>query len=379
VRAALLTLLITLTLAPAAHAGLPVMGVQDDRALLSHSECGGMLEAAQEGFKASVVRLNVDPFAGHDPRPNHWRSLPMYDAAIRCALTHEDSQGRPRPLKVMVTVGGFAAGRGARQFLDPDYAQRYYAKVAKLRERWPEVAYWSFINEPNISVSHFGPCLYAKVFRNATRALRAAVVPAEPGVVPRPKILFGEMAANRTAQYLLKVLRCGGPALVADGFSIHAFQFKQAPGTRPGWQRSGALGNLPSLNAVLRAHRDRLHTPSGGTPQFFVTEFGYITPGCYRKQWVISEPQAGAWWPGVIRLVSNPAWHVRMFMPYMVTANPLRSGWSTSLLRRDGSPRPAMLALVGAVHGRLPPWVVAAAQARAHRPGVRRKPAPVRG
>jgi hypothetical protein len=353
-----------------AHAGAPLMGVQDDRALLLPGECGGMLQVAQEGFKAGVVRLNVDPLAGHTPRRNHWRSLPMYDAAIRCALTHRDSRDRLRPLKVMVTVGGFAAGRGAAQFGDPAYAQRYYDKVAKLRQRWPQVSYWSFINEPNITVSHFGPCLYARVFRNASRALRAAVVTG-PDAVARPKVLFGEMAAWRTAQYVERVLRCGGPPIVADGFSVHAFQFKQAPGTRPGWSRSGALGNLPWLHAMLRQFRGRLHTPAGGTPQFFVTEYGYITPGCYRKQWVITEKEAGTWWPQVIRVIRRPAWHVRMFMPYMVTANPSRSAWSTSLLRRDSSPRPALYALTRALHGHLPAWVTAAAHARSRRAPVK--------
>lgn len=349
-----------------AHAGLPLMGVQDDRALLEPGECGGMLQVAQEGFKAGVVRLNVDPLAGHAPRRNHWRSLPMYDAAIRCALTHRDSHGRLRPLKVMVTVGGFAAGRGAARFADPAYAQRYYAKVAKFRRRWPQVSYWSFINEPNIRINHFTPCLYARVFQNATRALRAVTVRG-PDAVARPKILFGEMAASRTAQYVERVLRCSGPPIVADGFSVHAFQFKQSPFTRPGWSRSGALGNLPALHAVLARHRIRLHTPLGATPAFFVTEYGYITPGCYRKQWVIPEREAGNWWPQVISVIRRPAWHVRLFMPYMVTAPGRRTAWSTSLLRRDGSPRPALSALTRAVHGRLPHSVTAAARARAQR------------
>jgi hypothetical protein len=358
-----------------ARAGLPLMGVQDDRALLIPGECEGMLQVAQEGFKAGVVRLNVDPFAGHEPRRNHWRSMPMYDAAIRCALTNRDSRGLLRPLQVMVTVGGFAAGRGAARFGDPAYAQRYYEKVAKLRQRWPQVSYWSFINEPNITVSHFAPCLYARVLRNAGRALRSAEVTA-PDAVARPKVLFGEMAASRTAQYIEQVLRCPGPPIVADGVSVHAFQFKQAPYTRPAWSRSGALGNLPWLHAVLRQYRSRLRTPSGGTPPFFVTEFGYITPGCYRKQWVISESAAGTWWPQVIDVIRRPAWHVRMFMPYMVTANPSRSAWSTSLLRRDGSPRPALYALSRAVQGQLPPRVTAAADARSRRipvkPGAKR-------
>lgn len=356
--------------ATAAGAGPPLMGVQDDRALLAPGECEGMLQVAQEGFKAGVVRLNVDPLAGHAPRRNHWRSLPAYDAAIQCALTHRDSYGRLRPLKVMVTVGGFAAGRGAAQFGDPVYAQRYYDKVAKLRQRWPQVSYWSFINEPNITVSRFAPCLYARVFRNASRALRAAVVTG-PDAVARPKVLLGELSAWRTAQYAERVLRCGGPPIVADGFSVHAFQFKQAPGTRPSWTRSGALGNLPWLHAMLRRYRDRLRTPAGGTPQFFVTEYGYITPGCYRKQWVIPERAAGSWWPQVVDVIRRPAWHVRMFMPYMVTANPSPSAWSTSLLRRDGSPRPALYALTRAMHGQLPDWVLAAADARTPQPRVK--------
>jgi hypothetical protein len=356
--------------AAVAHAGVPIMGVQDDRALLSPGECGGMLEVAQEGFRARVVRINVDPRAGHVPRENHWRSLPMYDAAIRCALTHRDSHDRLRPLKIMITLGGFAAGRGAAHFGDRAYAQRYYDKVAKLRQRWPQVSYWSFINEPNITISHFAPCLYARVFRNARRALRTAPV-SGPDVVRRPKVLFGELAAFRTAQYVERVLRCSGPPIVADGFSVHAFQFKQAPGVQPAWSRSGALGNLPRLHAVLRQHRSRLRTPAGRTPQFYVTEYGYITPGCYRKRWVIPERTAGSWWPQVVKVIRRPAWHVRMFMPYMVTAQPSRTAWSTSLLRRDGSPRPALYRLAHAVHGHLPPWVVAAAHARRKRAAIK--------
>jgi hypothetical protein len=364
-----LALLVIAALVPAAtaEARMPPMGVQDDRALLSPGECGGMLQVAREGFKAGVVRLNVDPFAGRAPRPYHWRSMRMYDAAIRCARTHRDSHGRLRPLAVMVTVGGFAAGRGARKFADPEHAQRYYAKVAKLRQRWPEVRYWSFINEPNISVDYFPPCRYARVYRASRAALLAAPVTGGPGVIRRPKVLFGEMAASRTAQYATRVLRCAGPPLVADGFSVHAFQFRQPPTTRPGWARSGSLGNLPWLYAVLRQWRHRLHTPGGGTPQFFVTEFGYMTPGSYRRQWVVSERQAAAWWPDVIKVIQRPAWHIGMFMPYMVAANPDPAAWSTSLLRRDDSPRPALRALAKAVGGRLPPWVHAAAVARARR------------
>jgi hypothetical protein len=354
--AALLVLIALLLPAAAAEAKLPRMGVQDQRALLAPGECGPMLQVAQEGFRASVARLSVDPFAGRVPRQNHWQSLPMYDAAIRCALEHRDSHGRLRPLRVMVTVGGFAAGRGARRLGDPAYAAGFLAKVAKLRQRWPEVRYWSFINEPNISVSHVRPCLYARIYRAARMAVLTTPVTGE-GAVPRPHVLFGELAASRTAQYLLRVLRCGGPPLVADALSVHAFQFRQPPGKRPGWARSGSLGNLPWLHAVLRRHRARLRTPAGGAPPFAITEFGYMTPGSYRTQWVIPERQAAAWWPDVIRIVQRPSYHVRMLMPYMVTANPQRNAWSTSLMRRDGTPRPALNALVRAVHGHLPAWV----------------------
>jgi hypothetical protein len=354
--AALLIAVAALLPCATAEARRPIIGIQDDRALLLPLECGSMLQVAQEGLGAGVVRLNVDPFAGSVPRPNHARTMPQYDAAIDCALNHRDSWGDRRPLDVMVTVGGFAAGRGAKLFPTGDYAERFYRKVALLRQRWPQVRYWSFINEPNITVNRFSPCLYARVYRNASRALRRASVGA-PDAVPRPKILFGELAAVRTAQYVERVLRCPGKPIVADGVSIHAFQFKLAPTTRPGWSRSGSLGNLPRFHAVLRRYRHRLQTPAGRTPEFFVTEFGYITPGSYRTQWVISERQAAKWWPSVVQVIRRPTWHVRMFMPYMVTGQPQLGAWSTSLMRPDGSARPALHALSRALGGSLPDWV----------------------
>jgi hypothetical protein len=353
----LLALVAALLLPAAAQARLPTIGVQDDRALLSPHECESMLQVAQEGLRARVVRLNVDPFAGSVPRKNHPRTMQSYDAAIRCALEHKDSWGVDRPFDVMVTVGGFAAGRGAKLFSsDKSYAARFYRKVSLLRLRWPKVKYWSFVNEPNISVSYVSPCLYAQVYRNARRALLQTYVP-DPEAVNRPKVLFGELAAVRTAQYLERVARCPGKPLITDGISVHAFQFKVAPTKRPAWSRSGSLANLPRLHAVIRQHRKRLHTPTGRVPQLFVTEFGYVTPGSYRTQWVISERQAAKWWPQVIKVIKRPSWHIAMFMPYMVTAQPQLGAWSTSLMRRDGSARPALHALSRALHGELPVWV----------------------
>ena len=89
-------------------------------------------------------------------------------------------------------------------------------------------------------------------------------------------------------------------------------------------------GDLDKLFRVLdrvTAQR-RLIKIGGGRFNVYFTEYGYITPGCYRKQWVIPERAAGTWWPQVVDVIRRPAWHIRMFMPYMVTANPARSAWS---------------------------------------------------
>lgn len=182
---------------------------------------------------------------------------------------------------------------------------------------------YSFMNEPNWH--HMNP----KRYRNFYKAGREAVRKHDPGA----SVLLGELAPSDAVTYLKRVLKHGN--LRAEGVAVHPYQFNGDP-LGPG-EAQGSLGNLARVNRQLEDMN--VETRMGRTPGIFATEFGYHTRG----DRATTDQQAAVWWKRAMKQARKTG--VRQMIAYHMNEEPANREWDSSLVRTDGSPRPAYEAL----------------------------------
>ncbi|MEA2466140.1 MAG: hypothetical protein QOJ57_266 [Thermoleophilaceae bacterium] len=153
---------------------------------------------------------------------------------------------------------------------------------------------YSIWNEPNHR-SWISPIKsQAKIYRGLYTGGYSAIKTADPDA----QVLIGEtspfsLGRGRNAQSPLKFLRgvtCANArykkarncaTLKADGYAHHPYDFDHKPTYRyPGKDNVtlGVLGRLTSALGKLRKAK-LLTTPSGGTPDLYLTEYGYFGSG----------------------------------------------------------------------------------------------------
>jgi hypothetical protein len=157
-----------------------------------------------------------------------------------------------------------------------------------------EVTRYSIWNEPNHRAWISPIKSQAKVYRGLYTSGYSAI----KAVDPSAQVLIGEtspfdLGHGRNAQSPLKFLRgvtCANASykkagncapLLADGYAHHPYDFDHKPTYRYPGKDNVTLGVLSRLTSALSKLHSAglLTTPTGGTPDVYLTEYGYFGSG----------------------------------------------------------------------------------------------------
>jgi hypothetical protein len=134
----------------------------------------------------------------------------------------------------------------------------------------------------------------------------------------------------------------GHSHLRADGYAHHPYDYSHSPTTPSRGRQDVTIATLGRLtNALTRLRRSRhLRTPSGGTPQLYLTEYGYMVSG----RFALSQSREARYLKKAFSIaLHNP--HVKSMLQYGLVSPPFRVNWDTSLLTHGGRPRRTFSAL----------------------------------
>jgi hypothetical protein len=353
-------------LAPAASASAkPELAVMDDPVLLNraYGDAGLALDRAR-AMGAKRIRVNV-----------RWaRSMPAAQARA-----HKPPAKVKWNFSNLQRLIGDAAARGmSLQVTFTGPAPAWATPVKKVNNNLPKphlfgrfvsqavratggrVNRFSIWNEPNwwtqLHPRAKAPMHYRKLFNHGSAAIRREA--------PRAQVLIGELmpGANRKksmpALQFLRAITCSRPdyraakrcpALVADGFAIHPYNFARAPGKarspNPDIVEMGSLPRLVKALDRLRA-RGALRTRSGARMPIFITEMGYLTTGPTRVT-----PARHATWLTQAWNIAARNKRVRQFLQYELMDPVWGHTWNSAILTPSGGTTPAYRALKKAVTG----------------------------
>jgi hypothetical protein len=348
-----------LPLVPSAHAarGMEV-AVQDDSVFVIQLPRPGYrakgLKLAQQ-MHVSTIRANVvwsyvvGNAAKKKNEPKNIRyNWTGYDALIRDA--------KKKGIKVQLALTGPApAYATGNHKIGPDRpkaaAFKRFAAAAASNFNG-EVARYSIWNEPN----HRAWISPIKSQARIYRALYTSGYDAIKSVDPTAKVLIGEtspygLGGGRNAQPPLQFLRgvtCANASykkagncapLLADGYAHHPYDFDHKPTYRYPGKDNVTLGVLGRLTTALsKLHKaGLLTTPSGGTPDVYLTEYGYFASG--RRG--ISRAKQGSYLVQAFDIAQrNP--HVRQMLQYLYVYPGKRYAFfDTSIADRNAKPTSA--------------------------------------
>jgi hypothetical protein len=274
------------------------VALQDDAVFVTNEYYGrdrGMRKAKELGV--SVIRVNVlwsqvvGSSRNRRSRPStvHY-DFTAYDQVVVAAQQHG--------LKVQMALVGpapaWATGNRRAGAYKPKY--RYYEDFveATVAHFGGNVNRYSIWNEPNhvgwLAPLKSAPGLYSQLYRVGYNAIKR--------INPGAQVLFGELApyasrrgsATPPLDFLRRVLRTNRSyrgsskyALQADGFAHHPYDFGHKPTYRFPGGDNVTLATLSRLtNALNRLAKYRmLTTPSGGTLDVYLTEYGFMQSGRY--------------------------------------------------------------------------------------------------
>lgn len=223
-----------------------------------------------------------------------------------------------RPQIVVDGTGTGVRGRTGKNWQTINYAVRAF-------RRWPDAYAVSVMNEPN--ESGISACQYARTYRRAYKMLKAAGV---------PRVLFGEWSPNAPVEWTTAVLsRCHIGSLTSDGFAWHCYD------AHPSWF---GIGHAAELRRYLRSMRRFLRTPHGNALPMYCTEYGVITRGMYASGW--TETQGAQRWGHAFAVVRK--YQIAEIVAWGIAEVPPGSAWDSSVVRADGTPRPAFATIASA-------------------------------
>jgi len=147
----------------------------------------------------------------------------------------------------------------------------------------------------------------------------------------------------------MKYLLNGPTKLVADGFSLHPYQYCQNPVTEAFYPKCYS-SKMPGISQVYEAQNllaklfndKKFLTPSGGKVPLWLTEFGYWRTGSS----ALPESVRAKWYPMAMDTVVADG--VRGMNLYQLWPSPKKPAglWDTSLLNMNGDGLPSFYALV---------------------------------
>ena len=351
---------------PAGPPAAPAMevAVQDDATFVAGDTFGpdaAFSRARQVGASRIRILMNwhqaVARRRGQRVRFN-WRP---YDRAV--------NEARARGFRVQMTLTGTPSyvpnGDHYLSYRRPQprrLARFARSAAAHFRGRVDRYAIW---NEPNSAVflSPGGSCRARTCAREAGaryRALYLAGYGAIKSQDPAAQVLIGETTANRLPGRVvgplafLREIACRRPdgapsrpcpALTADGYAHHPYQFRTAPGTAVAEHPDEVgLSSLPRLHATLVGLQSAgaLRARDGAPLGVFVTEFGYFKPGTRRG--AVPEGVRARWLPQAFELASRFGF-VHQMTYYHLFETRRGVAWNSGIVRRSGNETPSFDAL----------------------------------
>jgi hypothetical protein len=371
VRAALLVLAAALTLLATSCAGEAraarglELALQDDSVFLTHGYFKNTEKAYAHLQALGVTRLRVNVLwaysltkaqynAASKPAVRNYNFAQyqaMIDAAAKHGIRVHASLTGPAPRWATgdrKRVSGFKPSAGA-------FGEFVTAAATAFAGRVDRYSIW---NEPNWR-TWLGPIssqasLYRGLYTRGYAAIKA--------VDPRAKVLIGETSPTARAGFsqsplaFLRGLACVNkdykrtrscPALKADGFAHHPYDFSHPPsfqGKNPDDVTMGTLNRLTrALDKLSRA--GRLRQNGGGRMPLYLTEFGYFSSG-HRAV----KPSLRTKWLKDAYSIALANGRVKSQLQYLLVAPPRRSSsafFNLALLTTAGKKYPTYTALQG--------------------------------
>jgi hypothetical protein len=285
-----------------------------------------------------------------------------YDALITAAA----KQGIQVQLSLTGPAPAWATGNhkiGADKIKATPFKHFAQAAAEHFAGRVPRYSIW---NEPNHRAWISPIKSQAKIYRGLYTAGYSAIKKADPAA----KVLIGEtspfdLGHGRNAQSPLKFLRgvtCANAkykkarncaTLKTDGYAHHPYDFDHKPTYKYPGKDNVTLGVLSRLTSALSKLKKAklLTTPTGGTPDVYLTEYGYFASG-KRK---LSRSKQGSYLAQAFSIAQkNP--HVREMLQYLFVYPGKRYAFfDTSIATRAAKPTAAF--------NKLAKWAKAAAKA----------------
>ena len=350
--------LLTAPAGAAAATGLRI-GIQDDWAFTTTAANANRAFAAMRKLHAGALRLFVPwadipgshPYSRRAPRSPHY-NFHGYDGAITRALAQH--------VQVLLTLTGPApAWATADHRKGPDAPNaRNFGEYVRQAAQWfgDRVQLYSVWNEPNwrgwLSPQRRAATIYRSLYQQAWKNIKQ--------VSPQAKVLIGETAPIAEPRLsiaplsFLKAVLCNGRChLETDGYAHHPYDYSYPPTYRHPGANNVTIATLGRLSRALSqwARRGALRTPAGGTPDMYLTEFGYLSSGHKRislarhASWLVQAYRIALRTPGVRWLVQYglvpPRRQYTFFDMSIMTARwrPLRpynalAAWASTMARR---------------------------------------------
>jgi GH35 family endo-1,4-beta-xylanase len=334
---------------PAGAAKGMEIAVQDDAAFVSEVTIKRK-KALKLASRLHVKRIRVNLVwaamvnkARSKKRPKHRKyDFTSYDALYNAA--------RRRGIKLQLTISGFApkwaTGNkkvGCHKIKLGDF-KHYVRAVAKHFKHARGIDRYAIWNEPNYR-SWNSPLKgnaerYRKMYLAAWKIIRKHH--------KRAKILIGETSPSGkkgTSTSPIKFLRnvAKGGKLKADGYAHHPYDYRHGPRWPKTRDANAAINNLENLTDALDklAKQKRLTTRSGKPLDLYLTEFGYMASGPYKKP----ASQRAKFLPEAFQIaLKNP--RVKQMLQYLLAPPPKYGNeFDTSIVTKKGKPTKVFKAL----------------------------------
>jgi len=314
------------------------IALQDDSAFVSQI---GLKRKKALAFAAKlhVTRLRVNipwvavvnkAHSSRRPKKRHY-DFTSYDFLF--------NRARARGIKLQLTISGFAPawatgnGQVGCYKMKLKYFKEFVRAVAKhFRTHIDRYSVW---NEPNYKAWNSPLSDAASMYRKMYAAAYSEIRKYDP----RAKILFGETApygqSGRSIsplKFLRDVFR--GGKLKADGYAHHPYDYHHAPNAHGPHNDNAALNNIRNLTDELDklAKSGKLTTPAGRPLDLYLTEYGYMASGKYRKP----DKLRAKYLPKAFQMaLENP--RVREMTQYLLVPPPPHSDFfDTSIITKKG-------------------------------------------
>lgn len=298
-------------------------------------------DALLRQVRATGATFIVQVFSWHDiqPSPNRWeweytdwlvRAADYYGLQVIARLD------KP-PAWVVEDARALAA--------PPRHLEEYATFVRRVAERYRgKVAAYIIWNEPNLAVEWGNQRPDARAYAALLQVAAARIRAADPGarIVAAALAPTNENSARaQDDRAFLRELYAAGARDAFDILAVHPYGFGQSPDDPRGAHEGLNFARILDWREIMVAHGD-------AAKPLWITEFGYPseTPAGYESLRVTEEQQARYLRRAYERARDEWPW-VQLFtvwnMARGLPADDEQSGYS--LLRRDGSPKPALDAL----------------------------------